>query len=36
VIEVNPEPTDISHIAQFCLRGPSGVILPQLVEALDA
>lgn len=36
VIEVNPEPTDISHISQFCLRGPSGVILPQLVEALDA
>ena len=35
VIEVNPEPTDISHVAHLCLRGPSGVILPQLVEALD-
>ena len=35
VIEVNPEPTDISWVAQICLRGPSGVILPQLVEALD-
>lgn len=35
VIEINPEPTDISHIAQICLRGPSGEILPQLVGALD-
>lgn len=35
VIEINPEPTDISRIAQCCLRGPSGVILPQLVEAMD-
>jgi NAD-dependent deacetylase len=35
VIEVNPEPTDISGIAHICLRGPSGVVLPQLVEALD-
>lgn len=36
VIEINPEPTDISQVAQLCLRGPSGVILPQLIEALDA
>ena len=36
VIEVNPEPTDISHLAGIQLRGPSGEILPQLVGALDA
>jgi NAD-dependent deacetylase len=35
VIEVNPEPTDISRIAHITLRGPSGEMLPQLVEALD-
>lgn len=35
VIEVNPEPTDISRIAHITLRGPSGELLPQLLEALD-
>jgi NAD-dependent deacetylase len=35
VIEVNPEPTDISRVAHFCLRGPSGVVLPKLVATLD-
>lgn len=34
VIEINPELTDISRIAHISLRGPSGLILPQLVEAL--
>lgn len=36
VIEVNPEPTDISRVADICLRGPSGAVLPQLDEALNA
>ena len=35
VIEVNPEQTDISRVAHISLRGPSGEILPQLVEALN-
>lgn len=36
VIEINPDETPISHIAQLRLHGPSGQVLPQLVEALDA
>lgn len=35
IIEVNPADSLISRIADVILRGPSGVILPQLVEALD-
>src|SRR5262249_31574947 len=31
VIDVNPERTSISEIADVFLEGPSGVILPQLV-----
>lgn len=34
VVEVNPGPTSISHNMNECLLGPSGVILPQIVEAL--
>jgi len=34
VIEVNPSPTDLTRHADFVLRGPSGTILPALVEAL--
>lgn len=36
VIEVNPEVTEISRIADVCLRGPSGEILPRLLEMLRA
>lgn len=36
VIEVNPAPTEISDAAHVTLRGPSGVVLPQLVEAVRA
>ena len=36
VIEVNPEPGGITHIANTFLRGPGGRILPGLVEALKA
>lgn len=31
VIEVNPEPTPLTHIAQISLRGAAGEILPQLL-----
>lgn len=34
LVEVNPEPTDLSEHADFVLRSPSGVALPALVEAL--
>ena len=31
VIEVNPEPGPLSSLADICLRGPSGEVLPQLL-----
>lgn len=31
LIEINPEETEISEAMDFCLRGPSGVMLPALV-----
>jgi NAD-dependent deacetylase len=34
VIEVNPNPTDLSPLADVVLRGPSGVVLPQLLAAM--
>ena len=34
VIEVNPEPTEISGVAHIVCRGPAGVVLPALVAAL--
>lgn len=34
VIEINPEETDLSQLASLTLRGASGIILPQLLEAL--
>jgi len=34
VIQINPEPTDLSSRAQFDLRGKAGVILPVLVRAV--
>ena len=36
LIEVNPEPTPLSPLASVVLRGPSGVALPQLLEAVRA
>jgi len=36
VIEINPDDTPISDIADIKLSGPSGEILPRIVEALDA
>jgi NAD-dependent deacetylase len=34
VIEINPESSELSALANICLRGPSGVVLPQLLTAL--
>ncbi|HET7204328.1 MAG TPA: NAD-dependent deacylase [Steroidobacteraceae bacterium] len=34
IIEVNTEPTDLSPLADVTLRGPSGRLLPQLLEQL--
>jgi NAD-dependent deacetylase len=36
LIEVNPEPTPLTPLAAVVLRGPSGDVLPQLVEAVRA
>jgi NAD-dependent deacetylase len=35
VIEINPEQTPVSEIADVFLQGPSGQLLPQLVARLD-
>ncbi len=34
LIEVNPRPSDLSHLCDVCIRAPSGEALPKLVEAL--
>ena len=34
VIDINPDASAISVIADYYLQGPSGIILPALVEAL--
>ncbi len=36
VIEINPEPSALAHVASINLRGPSGEILPHLEERLGA
>ncbi len=36
VVEVNPEPTELSHLVDAVLRGRAGEILPQLADALAA
>ncbi len=36
VIEVNPDPTPISHLVDVSLQGKAGEILPALLAALDA
>ena len=36
LIEVNPEPTPLSELAAAVLRGPSGEVLPRLVEGVRA
>ena len=34
IIEINPNPTDLSSCAEAALRGPSGRVLPELLAAL--
>ena len=34
VIEANPNPTPLSPVADVVLRGPTGVVLPQIVDRL--
>lgn len=36
LIEVNPEPTDLTRRADLSLRGPAGSILPQLVALVES
>jgi NAD-dependent deacetylase len=36
VIEINPDTSMITRIAALKLEGPSGLILPQVIAALDA
>lgn len=35
VIEVNPEPSGITHLAHVFLQGKAGEVLPRLVEVVD-
>ena len=34
VIEVNPQPTPLSKVVAFTLRGAAGIVLPELVQAV--
>ena len=34
LIEINPEPTPLTEVASEVLRGPSGKVLPLLVDAV--
>jgi NAD-dependent SIR2 family protein deacetylase len=34
VIDVNPEHTEISAVADLFLRGPSGEVLPRVLRAM--
>lgn len=34
LIEINPEPTELSHIASIVVRAPAGLALPEIVELL--
>lgn len=36
VVEVNPEETELTHLADHVLRGPSGEVLPAMAEAACA
>jgi NAD-dependent deacetylase len=35
VVEVNPEPSELSAIAAVQCRGPAGVVLPAIVAGLE-
>ena len=34
IVEVNPEPSDLTHVADVFLAGPAGQVLPQLLEEM--
>ena len=34
IIEINPNPTSLSHSADFSLNGPAGIILPEIVLSI--
>lgn len=36
LVEINPEPTPLSALADLALRGPAGAILPPLVDLITA
>lgn len=36
LVEINPDPTPMTPLADYALAGPSGIILPALVATLDA
>ena len=36
VVEINPQPTPFTAQAHFALAGAAGVVLPELVKALNA
>ncbi len=36
IIEINPEPSELTSLADICLRASSGVALPQLVARMHA
>lgn len=36
LVEINPEPTELSPRAHLALRGTAGVVLPELVELIAA
>ncbi len=34
LIEINPRPSELSHLCEVCIKAPSGEILPMIVSAL--
>ena len=36
IVEVNPEASDLTHVADVFLAGPAGQVLPQLLEEMRA
>lgn len=34
IIEINPNPTSLSHSADFSLNGPAGIILPEIISSI--
>jgi NAD-dependent deacetylase len=34
LVEVNPQETPVTHLANFAIQGPAGMVLPALVEAV--